>query len=90
MLKRFLCLLSLCFVLLMTACAAGMGGYDYYNGEAALDENGEAYIEIDERGYQDPKNNPLSSFSLDSTYPSKTGLTLKNAFLPFSRVFSIS
>jgi hypothetical protein len=44
MLKRFLCLLSLCFVLLMTACAAGMGGYDYYNGEAALDENGEAYI----------------------------------------------
>ncbi len=67
MLKRFLCLLSLCFVLLMTACAAGMGGYDYYNGEAALDENGEAYIEIDERGYQDPKNNPLSSFSLDSS-----------------------
>ena len=67
MLKRFLCLLSLCFVLLMTSCAAGMGGYDYYNGEAALDENGEAYIEIDERGYQDPKNNPLSSFSLDSS-----------------------
>ena len=67
MLKRFLCLLSLGFVLLMTSCAAGMGSYDYYNGDAALDENGEAYIEIDERGYQDPKNNPLSSFSLDSS-----------------------
>ena len=67
MLKRFLCLLSLGFVLLMTSCAAGMGSYDYYNGDAALDENGEAYIELDERGYQDPKNNPLSSFSLDSS-----------------------
>ena len=67
MFKKILCLLSFAFVLLMCSCSDAMGGYNYAEDAMGMDENGEVYDSIDERGYLDPATNPLSSFSLDSS-----------------------
>ena len=66
MFKKIVCLFSFAFVLLMCSCSA-MGGYNYAGDALGMDENGEVYDSIDERGYLDPASYPLSSFSLDSS-----------------------
>ena len=67
MFKKILGLFSLVLVLIMCSCSdAGYYG-GYYNEMGAMDDlANEEYNEINERGFFDPKVNPLSSFSLDS------------------------
>ena len=94
MFKKILGLFSLIIVLMMCSCAAdGMGGY--YNGglqnDSAADagELGEEYVGIVENGYLDPSQNPLSSFSLDSSsyaYTNLRRLINNNSYIPTDAV----
>ena len=69
MLKKVLCLCSFMFVLMMCSCTGAMDNYAYYADSYVEPEmeNSEEYHEIVERGFVDPKVQPLSSFSLDSS-----------------------
>ena len=87
MLKKILGLFSLVLVLIMCSCAdAGYYG-GYYDEMYAPNDNGlaeEEYNEINERGFYDPKVNPLSSFSLDSSsyaYSNLRRLILNNSYI---------
>ena len=73
MFKKMLGLLSFASILLMSSCAAA-GMYDVNYNEAYMDEGMEEYNEINERGFVDPSENPLSSFSLDSSSYAYTNL----------------
>ena len=86
MFKKFLGVLSLSAVLLMCSCNADGG---YYGGlNSAADSSapaGEEYVEITENGYLDPSQNPLSSFSLDSSsyaYTNLRRLINNNSYIP--------
>ena len=52
--------------LYMVGCSASGGG-NYYQPNVYGNSEFEEYTEINERGYIDPNDNPLSSFSLDSS-----------------------
>ena len=87
MLKKILGLFSLVLVLIMCSCSdAGYYG-GYYNEMYAPNDDGlaeEEYNEINERGFYDPKVNPLSSFSLDSSsyaYSNLRRLILNNSYI---------
>ena len=85
MFKKILGLFSLVLVLIMCSCSdAGYYG-GYYNEMGAMDDlANEEYNEINERGFFDPKVNPLSSFSLDSSsyaYSNLRRLILNNSYI---------
>lgn len=86
MLKKIIGLFSLVLVLLMCSCSNMKTGY-YYGQADCGDVNGETkeeYNEINEKGYSDPKINPLSSFSLDSSsyaYSNLRRLILNNSYI---------
>ena len=68
MFKKIFILFSLVSVLLLSSCADGLkSGYNYDDSYSTEDGYLEEYKEITERGFVDPKTNPLSSFSLDSS-----------------------
>ena len=52
--------------LYMVGCSTSGGG-NYYQPNVYGNSEFEEYTEINERGYIDPNDNPLSSFSLDSS-----------------------
>lgn len=67
MFKKILGLCSFIFILALCSCGAPGGSYYCYDNSIAPEENTEEYQEIVERGFVDPKVQPLSSFSLDSS-----------------------
>jgi len=92
MLKKVFSLFTLMAVLLMCSCSTG--GNNYYSGpgyaspDAEMD-TGEEYHEINERGFIDPSDNPLSSFSLDSSsyaYSNLRRLINSNSYIPADAV----
>ena len=86
MLKKVLGVLSLSAVLLMCSCSADGGYYGGYNSAAdSMAPSGEEYVGITENGYLDPSQNPLSSFSLDSSsyaYTNLRRLINNNSYIP--------
>ena len=86
MLKKVLGVLSLSAVLLMCSCSADGDYYGGYNSAAdSMAPAGEEYMGITENGYLDPSQNPLSSFSLDSSsyaYTNLRRLINNNSYIP--------
>ena len=86
MFKKFLGVLSLSAVLLMCSCSADGVYYGGYNSAAdSMAPAGEEYMGITENGYLDPSQNPLSSFSLDSSsyaYTNLRRLINNNSYIP--------
>ena len=88
MFKKIICLFSLVLVLLMSSCSDMNGMYknNMFYDEVCADGDmaNEEYNEINEKGYSDPKTNPLSSFSLDSSsyaYSNLRRLILNNSYI---------
>ena len=79
MLNKIKYLLSFVFVLILVSCSAGPS-YDYDKNEY-----GEEYQGLIERGFVDPKDNPLSNFKLDSSsyaYTNLRRLINNNQYIP--------
>ena len=88
MFKKIIGLFSLVLVLLICSCSDMNGMYknNVFYDEVCADGDmaNEEYNEINEKGYSDPKTNPLSSFSLDSSsyaYSNLRRLILNNSYI---------
>ena len=85
MFKKIFGLISLVLIIFMCSCSDAMSD-GYYGGYM---DDGEEYNDITEKGFMDPKNNPLSSFSLDSSsyaYTNLRRLINDNSYIPSDAV----
>lgn len=86
MLSKIKYLLSLLLVVVVLASCSGAYYDDYYYDQK---EYGEDYQGLIERGFVNPKNNPLSNFSLDSSsyaYTNIRRLINNNQYIPSDAV----